>query len=149
MLDRAVLKNTNQETVVKVYGDGAVVMELDDPSWTASTQEYVSDPKVNLITAIWVGEANSTVTISRRDNLIEEGDPGDYKVILTAPGYQPQTFDFQGQGFVDESFNGGNIKVDIAGEACIYLTFRKAQGWATKIEGATFGSYDDPTQVGS
>ena len=59
-------------------------------------------------------------------------------------------FDFEGQGFRDNTENSSDIVVAISGaEAHIYLTLRKVSGYATKVETAQFGSYDNPAVVGS
>jgi hypothetical protein len=55
-----------------------------------------------------------------------------------------------GSGFVDNVENTSDIVVTIAGaEAQCYLTVRKASGYATKVEPATYGAYDDETRVGA
>jgi hypothetical protein len=55
-----------------------------------------------------------------------------------------------GSGFVDNIENASDITVTIAGaEAQCYLVLRKVSGYATKVETAVFGAYDDQTQVGS
>jgi hypothetical protein len=60
------------------------------------------------------------------------------------------TFNFEGNGLRDTVQNTKDIVVTVSGaEAHIYLTLRKVGGYATKVETAQFGSYDDNTVVGS
>lgn len=134
------LKNTNQETIVKFTGEGesSYTLTLSELTQT-NTQQLVGGgtPKVNIVGVSWVGEPDSAIVVSR--NVV---------VIFSLPGDQPQIFNFQGQGFVDSVQNTEDIYVEITKVASIYLTLRKEEGWATKIEGATYSIYDDPTQVG-
>mgnify|MGYP003656150663 CR=1 FL=1 len=133
------LKNTNQETIVKFTGD-TEDYTLDFSELTQTNTQQLIDggtPIVNIVGVSWVGEPDSAIVISR-----------DGTVIFSLPGDQPQMFNFQGQGFVDSVQNTEDIYVDITGIASVYLTLRKEEGWETFVEGATYGSYDDPTQVG-
>ena len=53
-------------------------------------------------------------------------------------------------GFADTIQNTSDIVVTIAGaEAQLYLTLRKIGGYASKVETAVYGAYDDQTAVGS
>ena len=83
---------------------------------------------------------NSTITITR--NSVN---------ILTLNGADAGDLDFSaGYGFVDNIENTSDVVVTVAGaEAQVYLTLRKVGGYATKVETAVFGAYDDQTAVGS
>lgn len=140
----AILKNTNQETVVKVYGIGTVNITLDDnvsTGITATTQELIAGgtPKVNIVSANWSGLPGSTIEVTRNTTS-----------VIPITGDQPQNLDLAGQGYVDNVANTEDISVEIAGaDAVLYLVLRKIEGWATKVETATYGAYDDETRVGA
>lgn len=136
---KTVIKNTNQETVIKVAGtDGSVTIDLQTDI-LASTQALSADPQVaNIVACQWVGLSNAAITITR--NAVN---------ILTLPGGGGDSLEF-GAGYTDTVENTGDLVVSIAGaEAQCYITLRKVGGYATKVETAQFGSYDDQTQVGS
>lgn len=136
---KTVLKNTNQETVVKVAGtDAAVTIDLQTDC-LASTQALDGVTQtVNIISANWTGLPSSTITVSRNS-----------VTVLPITGDQPQNLDLAGQGYVDTVENTSDVVVTITGTAAIYLVLRKVSGYATKVENATYGIYDDPTRVGA
>lgn len=135
-----VLKNTNQETIVKVSEIGSETINLQT-AITASTQEVVGNTQtVNIVGIEYTGLAGSTVTITRGETTVTSILAEGHDVIGLAAGF----------GFVETTENTSNITVTIAGaNAQCYLTLRKVGGYATKVENATFGSYDDPNQVGA
>ena len=50
----------------------------------------------------------------------------------------------------DNIQNTSNIVITTTGAASTgYLVLRKLAGWATKVEDATYGAYDDVTRVGA
>jgi hypothetical protein len=135
-----VLKNTNQEAIVKVAGtaDSATIILSE---LVAATQEVIEDAdlEVNLVSVSWTGLASSTVTIAR--NSVN---------IITVNAAGSDIIDMSGRGYVDTIENTEDIVVTIGGaEAQVWLTLRKASGYATKVEPATYGAYDDPTRVGA
>ena len=132
-----VLKNTNQEAVVKVSGAGTGTINLTT-DLTNAQQSVSGTPTVNIVTANWVGAPNSTIVISRGAT-----------VIMSIPADAPQLLDFTGQGYCDTIANTSNISVVVTGEAAIYLTLRKVAGWIPFAESAVYGAYDDPTRVGA
>jgi len=138
---KTVLKNTNQETIIKVAGTAAsstIVLQTD---CLASTQAISGATQtVNIVACKWCGLNNSTITITR--NSVN---------ILTLNGADAGDLDFSaGYGFVDSIQNTSDVVVTVAGaEAQVYLTLRKVGGYATKVETAVFGAYDDQTAVGS
>jgi hypothetical protein len=134
-----VVKNTNQEAVVKVWGQGNETISLQDDI-VANTQEVNGeDFEVNILSVNWAGLPNSTINISR-----------DGENIIPLTGSSPQNLDFAGQGYVDNSFNNSDIDVEINGaDATAFIVLRKVKGYATKVETATYGIYDDEDAVGA
>jgi hypothetical protein len=138
---KTILKNTNQESVVKVAGTAASATIDLSTDLVASTQAVPapSTQYVNIAGVQWVGLPNATITITR--NSVN---------ILTLPGGGADYIEFAaGSGFVDNIENDSDIVVTIAGaEAQCYLVLRKVGGYATKVETAVFGAYDDESSVG-
>ena len=138
---KTILKNTNQETIIKIPGTAAAATIDLDVDLLASTQAVSGGTQtVNIVGAKWHGLSGSTITVTR--NSVN---------ILTLPGDAPHDIDMAaGSGFVDSEENTSDIVVTIAGaEAQCYLILRKVGGYATKVETAVYGAYDDQTAVGS
>ena len=138
---KTILKNTNQETIIKIAGTAAAATIDLDVDLLASTQAVSGGTQtVNIVGAKWHGLSGSTITVTR--NSVN---------ILTLPGDAPHDIDMAaGSGFVDSEENTSDIVVTIAGaEAQCYLILRKVGGYATKVETAVYGAYDDQTAVGS
>ena len=138
---KTVLKNTNQESVIKIAGTAASTTIDLSVDLLAGSQALDGDTQtVNIVGCQWVGLPDSVVTISR--NSVN---------ILTLPGGGADYIEFAaGSGFVDNIQNTSDIVVTISGaEAQCYLTVRKVGGYATKVETATYGAYDDVTRVGA
>ena len=135
-----VLKNTNQEAIVKVAGTAAAgTIDLQTTILAATQALDGATQTVNIVSVSFTGLTGSTITITR-----------DTTNILTMYAEGSDTLDFAGMGFVDTIENTKDIVVTIAGaEAQCYLTLRKVSGYATKVENATYGAYDDPTRVGA
>ena len=135
-----VLKNTNQETVVKVSEVGTETIDLQT-AITAATQEVSGSTQVVNIAGIeYTGLIDSTITIVRNGVTV---------VSLAAEGHDYVSY-AAGAGFVETTESTSDITVTIAGaNAQCYLTLRKVSGYANKVENATYGSYDDPTRVGA
>ena len=134
------LKNTHQEAVIKVAGTAAS-STIDISALLATGQALAvgGTPTVALVGYHVTSLSGATVTISR--NSVN---------IATIPGGINDYVRFNENGFVDNIEEDQDITVTIAGaEAQIYLILRKTGGYATKIEPATFGAYDDETAVGS
>lgn len=138
---KTVLKNTNQESVIKVAGTAASTTIDLSVDLLAGTQALDgATQRVNIVGCQWVGLPDSVVTISR--NSVN---------ILTLPGGGADYIEFSaGSGFVDNIENASDIVVTISGaEAQCYLTVRKVSGYATKVETAVYGAYDNESVVGS
>lgn len=138
---KTILKNTNQETIIKVSGTAAAATIDLATDILAATQALAGETQtVNIAAVQWVGLAGSSITVTR--NAVN---------VLTLPGGGADYLEFAaGSGFVESTENTSDITVTIAGaEAQCYIVLRKAGGFATKVETAVFGAYDDQTQVGS
>jgi hypothetical protein len=138
---KTILKNTNQESVVKIAGTAAAAtIDLSVDLLSGAQALDGATQRVNIAGVQWVGLPESTITISR--NSVN---------ILTLPGGGADYMEFAaGSGFVDNIENASDIVVTIAGaEAQCYLVLRKVSGYATKVETAVYGAYDDETRVGA
>lgn len=138
---KTVLKNTNNETVVKVAGaSAAATIDLQTDCLAATQALDGATQTVNIVGLQYTGLASSSITVSRNStNIFTIGAEGEGTIDLAA-----------GAGFVDPIENTFDITVTIAGaEAQCYLVLRKIGGYATKVENATYGAYDDPTRVGA
>lgn len=133
-----VLKNTNNEAVVKIAGIGTETIDLQT-TILAATQALSGDTQtVNIVGLQFTGLATSTITIVRNGVTI---------MSLSSEGHD---YIELGAGYSDTIQNTSDIAVTIGtANAQCYLTLRKVGGYATKVENATYGAYDDPTRVGA
>ena len=139
-----IIKNTNQETVVKVdaVANASGTIALTD--LTAGTQALTvgGTPAVNIVKAIFTGELGSAIRITRNGE----------NILACAPEHAP-ILDLNSNGITENRQNTSNIVIIKEGTDNIpvtgYLVLRKVAGWSTKVENEQFGAYDDPTQVGS
>ena len=139
-----IIKNTNQETVIKVdtVANSSGTITLTD--LTADTQALTpgGTPVVNIVKVMFSGELNSAIRITRNGE----------NIFTCAPENAP-FFDFTANGFTENRQNTYNIVIIKEGTDNVpvtgYIVLRKVSGWDTKVENATFGSHDDPTVVGS
>lgn len=138
---KTILKNTNQESIVKVAGTSGSVTVTLGTDLVASTQVAVGDTQnVSIIGVQWAGLNNSTITITRNSVNILTVNAADSGDLEFGTGY----------GFVDNIESTKDIIVTIAGaEAQCYITLRKTSGYATKVETAVYGAYDNESVVGS
>lgn len=136
---KTIIRNTNLETIVKVGGtSGSATITLNSDC-LANSQELDGATQTANITGYMVsGVLTSSITVVR--NAVP--------VMAFAPE-NSGVMDFQGQGFSDNVQNTKDIVVTVgAAEAHIYIKIRKVSGYKPKIETATFGGGDDPTQAG-
>lgn len=138
---KTVLKNTNQEAVVKVAGTAAAATIDLNADIVASTQ--VADDgaqTVNIIGLVWTGAAGGVITITRNS-----------VVITTLQANAAGALDFSGQQMIPETINNTHdVVVTISGaQAECWVRLRKVTGYTTKVEPATYGYYDDETRVGA
>jgi hypothetical protein len=137
---KTIIKNTNQETIIKVGGTaGSATISLTTDCLASTQALDGATQTVDIVTAQSNGLLTSAITVVRNS----------VAIMAFAPE-NSGTFNFEGNGLRDTVQNTKDIVVTISGaEAHIYLTLRKVGGYATKVETAQFGSYDDKTVVGS
>lgn len=141
---QAILKKTHQEVVVKVWpegtdqaGDNTVV--LADLAATGQEVDSGNDQVVNIAGVTWLGNPDGIITITRNS-----------VVIMILPCTGANEMDFTGQDVPPDTVqNTQDIEVAFSGVGQVYLRLRKAGGYKTQVENATYGSYDDPTRVGA
>ena len=135
------VKNTNQETIIHFDTVAAESGTITIANLTASTQARNSEtPAVNIVKFFCSGATGAGTRITRSGK----------NIISVAPENAP-VFDFNSNGFVDNTNNTADIVVvnDAAKPVTGYIVLRKVAGWATKVETATYGAYDDETRVGA
>jgi hypothetical protein len=135
------LKNTNQESVIHFTSSAAESGTITIANLTASSQARNSDtPTVNIVKWQVTGELASKVTINRNSKI----------VIACAPENAPYA-ELNAWGIPLTNDNTSDIVITngAAKDVTGILVLRKVAGWATKVEDATYGAYDDPTRVGA
>lgn len=135
---KTILKNTNQEAIVKISGVGAETIDLQTDI-LAATQALDGDTQtVNIVGIEFTGLATSTITITRNGTVVTSLDSVGHDVVM------------MGAGWSETTANTSDIVVTIAtANAQCYLTLRKVAGYASKVENQLYGAYDDPTRVGA
>lgn len=160
-----ILKNSENEAVVKIYTDNSSGEVIDlslENDLTTSKQVYVAgtvsngaDESANgeyatydgshaTITGVWWGAKDGKrVDVER---IISTGpDVLHNHFYFIGAGYH----DYKSAGFADRIYANKDIRVTFAGgEGFIILRLTKA-GWNPKVETAQFSIYDDTTAVGS
>jgi hypothetical protein len=135
------VRNTNQETIIHFASNAIETGTITLSTLAASTQARNSDtPAVNIVRFLAVGEDNASVTVLRNSQLI----------IACAPENAP-LLDLISNGISEAQQNTYDIVIsnNVAKAVTGYITVRKIAGWSTKVETATYGAYDDVTQVGA
>lgn len=137
---KTILKNTHQEAVVKISGTAAsATIDISADLLNAKQALNGSTVTVDIVDCMTTGLLGSGITVVRNS----------VPILAFAPENSSQ-FTFEGQGFRETTQNNANIVVTISGaEAHIYLVLRKVTGFASMIETAQFGSYDNESAVGS
>ena len=138
---KTVIKNTNQESVVKVAGTAAAATIALATDLLATTQALQGGTQTATIVGVtWTGATGGIVTITRNS-----------VVVMTLQADAAGTLDFGGQNMVPDNIGStSDIVVTISGaQAECWLKIRKTAGYATKVETAVFGPFDDQTVVGS
>jgi len=137
---KTILKNTHQEAVVKISGTAAsATIDISADLLNAKQELNGSTVRVDIIDCIVTGLLGSGITVVRNS----------VPILAFAPENSIK-LSFEGEGFRENIQNNANIVVTISGaEAHIYLVLRKVAGFASMIETAQFGSYDNESAVGS
>jgi hypothetical protein len=136
------VKNTNQETVIHFTSSAAESGTIALNTLTASTQALTAGgtPTVDIVKFICTGELGSKVTINRNS-----------KIVIACAPENEAVIEFNSWGIPVNNDNTSSIVItngaakDVSG----WIILRKVSGWSTKVETATFGAYDDVTQVGA
>lgn len=135
------VKNTNQETVIHFASSAAETGTITIANLTAGTQARNSDaPVVNIVKWSVTGELGSKVIVARNSKI----------VIACSPENAPY-MEANSWGIPINNDNTYDISVinSVAKDVSGFLVLRKVAGWSTKVEEATYGAYDDRTQVGA
>ena len=138
---KTVLKNVNQETVVKVAGTAAAAtIDLSTDIVAASQEIDGSTQTVNIIGLVWTGANNGIITVTRNN-----------VVIATLQANAAGALEFGGQAMIPETINNtSDIVVTISGaQSECWLRLRKVSGYKTKVEYSTYGAYEDESRVGA
>ena len=157
-----VIKHTETEIVFKCYItesaggniDLSLVTDMTKPTQVYVTPDSIPDEtggglvqytgsRVS-ITGIWWGvKKDKQLDITRILN--SSGPVLHSHYYLTNTGF----YDYQNLGdFSDRVYGNKDIRLAFDGPGHCILRLRK-EGWASKVETAVFGPYDDVTQVGS
>ena len=135
------VRNTNQETIIHFDTVAAESGTITIANLTASTQTRNSDtPAVNIVRFICTGELGAGTRVTRSGKNIISVSPENVPIL-----------DLTQYGITDNTNNTADIVIvnDVAKPVTGYITLRKIAGWDTKVEPATYGSYDDTTRVGA
>ncbi len=136
---KTILKNTTQETIIKVSEISSETISLTTDVLADSQALSGSTQTVNIVSMQYSGLTSAEITVTRNSIVVSS-------FLAEGEG----TISFVGEGYVDTTENTSDIEVEISGaNAQLYLTLRKASGYAPKVENSTYGSYDDPTRVGA
>lgn len=154
-----ILKNTETEIIFKCYVTDSAGGNVDisvQNDCTKSTQVYVipdsipdesSDGFWNYtgsrvyITGLWWGlKKDKQLDITR---IVNATGP-----VLHNHYYLLNAGSYEYRDFTDRVYANKDIRLSFDGSGHCIIRLRK-EGWAPKVENAQFGSYDDPTQVGS
>ena len=143
-MNLTIVRNTNQETIYHFEATTNESATITLTNLTADTQALTAGgtPRVNIVRFVATGVDGSAMLISRS---------GGKAIINCAPENAP-VLDLTSMGISDGQSNAENIVVasTVASKPVSgYITLRKIQGWDTKVETATYGSYDNVTAVGS
>jgi hypothetical protein len=160
-----IIKHTETEIVFKCYitanGGGTINLSLEN-EMTKSTQVYVTPTSVPdetgvndlgplveytgsrvYITGIWWGlKDGKQLDITRIINPTGPVLHGHYYLIGS------NHYDFSPAGFTDRVYANKDLRLIFDGPGHCILRLRK-EGWAPKVETATFSIYDDVNAVGS
>lgn len=132
---KTVMKLTETLAIVKISGTTPETITLAT-DLLSPTQIVSGTPKVGIGYLSWTTGGN--IKISR--NSVDVYD------LYTNTG----EFDLSGNGGMLDTINGtSDLVVTITTGGVIFLTLRKVEGYASKIEPYKYGQYDNTSAVGS
>jgi hypothetical protein len=138
---QAIIRQTHQEAVVKVWGAAATTEVIDISTLLATGQALDGATQtVTIVGVQWTGASGGVATVTRSS-----------ETIMTLQAAPTGMLLFDGQTMPPDNRQAtSDISVAISGAAAeVWLKLRKVSGYATKIEDATYGAYDDPTRIGA
>ena len=139
---KTILRNTNTKVSAKLAfttsGDLTIAVATDVIDAAKEVLTSGGTPTVNIVAMWWSGAAGEVLTVTRNS-----------VIIVTLPCGSPGSFDFEDVHFVDPIGNTSDIVVSSTGLAQLYITLRKVTGYSSFVENATYGAYDDPTELGA
>lgn len=140
---QAILKNTTQETVVKVWTNSSPGTETITLASLVSNGQVLNgsvNQVVNIVGVTWLGDPAASIQISRGTD-----------IVMLLPCTGANEFDLTGQDVPpDTTGNTEDLSITFAnGIAQLYIKLRKVSGYDLTVENATYGAYDDPTRVGA
>ena len=136
---KTILKNTVQESVVKITGVGTETTGIATDVLADSQALSGATQTVNIVAMRYSGLATSVITVTRNSVAVSS---------FSAEG--EGTINFMGEAYIESTGTASDLVVAISGaNAQLYLTLRKVSGYAPKVENATYGAYDDPTRIGA
>lgn len=139
---KTIMKNTHQETIVKVAGtDGSATIDLQTDLVNPSQVVDGATQTVSIVGVMWSGATGGQIQLTRNNVIIKTmvAESGDYH-------------DYSGQDMCPETIEAeSDIVVTISGaQAECWLKLRKVSGYKSKSgEYAQYGSYEDETRVGA
>lgn len=154
-----IIKHTENEIVFKCYvtdpSGGTIDLSVQN-DMTKSTQVYVAPTSVpNETSGAFVEYNGSRVSITglwwglKKDKQLDITRILDPAVpTLHSHYYLINTGHYNYTDFSDRVYANKDIRLIFDGPGHCIIRLRKA-GWASKIETARFGSYDNETEVGS
>lgn len=136
------VKNTNQETVIHFTSAAAESGTITLNTLAAATQELIvgGTPAVDIVKFICSGELGAKVTVVRNA-----------KTVIACAPENEAVIEFNSWGIPVNNDNTFDIVVTngAAKEVTGWIVLRKQAGWATKVEYATYGAYEDESRVGA
>jgi hypothetical protein len=138
---QAVIRQTHQEAVLKVWGAASTTEVIDISTLLATGQALNGATQTVTITGVtWTGAADAIATVTRNS-----------ETIMTLQANAAGMLLFDGQTMPPDNRQAtSDISVAITGAATeVWLKLRKVSGYATMIEDASYGHYDDPTRIGA
>lgn len=135
---KAILRNTEMFTAVKVWGTGAAETITLNADLLVPNRLVLDGgtQTVNIVSLTWSGVDGSSVKITRGGT-----------DIIVMPGAGAAKFTFDDLGFVDTVNNTANLLVTVTGDAYVYIGLKKQAGYKQTVEPSIYGGYDNPTIV--
>lgn len=139
---KTILKNTDNEAIVKVAGAGATAtISLSNDLPTAKQVVPVGVSPTAVIAGLqWTGDTDGIISIVRND-----------VVIMTLQANAAGALEMGGQMMIPDNIeNLSDIDVTISGaQAECWIRIKKTSGYQPTVEYFKYGSYDDETIVGA